>query len=136
MEPYNLIDEAALEICALEAEWKELSDWAALFEVAFAEMTALHSCRREVKMIKVLWDYAMLVHSCIQLWKMTFWKQVDFEKLEIECKQFSKHLRSLDKDMRSWDTYVGLDATIRDLVTSLKVRLFNYLNCNIDNIVK
>lgn len=40
--------------------------------------------------------------------------------MDIECKKFAKEIRMLDKEMRGWDTYTGLDATVKNTLTSLK----------------
>ena len=53
---------------------------------------------------------------------MTSWKDIDIERMEIECKHFAKNIRGLDKEMRAWDAYIGLDASVKDLLTSLKVK--------------
>lgn len=40
--------------------------------------------------------------------------------MDIECKKFAKDVRLLDKDMRSWDTYIQLEATVKNMLTSLR----------------
>lgn len=40
--------------------------------------------------------------------------------MDIECKKFAKEIRMLDKEMRSWNTYTGLEATVKNTLTSLK----------------
>lgn len=40
--------------------------------------------------------------------------------MDIECKKFAKEIRMLDKEMRSWDTYISLEATVKNTLTSLK----------------
>ncbi len=70
-----------------------------------------------------LWDYSYVIRSSVDNWKTTHWKEIDVELMEIECKHFAKKIRGLDKEMRAWDAYVGLDASVRDLLTSLKVHL-------------
>lgn len=40
--------------------------------------------------------------------------------MDIDCKKFAKDVRSLDKEMRSWDAFVGLDNTVRNMITSLR----------------
>ncbi len=105
----------------MEKYLEELTNWAALFEVPVSEFRGLKNCRRETIMIKQLWDYAYVIRSSVDNWKTTHWKEIDVERMEIECKHFAKNIRSLDKEMRAWDAYIGLDASVRDLLTSLKV---------------
>lgn len=40
--------------------------------------------------------------------------------MDIECKKFAKEIRTLDKEMRSWDTYISLEATVKNTLTSLR----------------
>lgn len=40
--------------------------------------------------------------------------------MDIECKKFAKDVRLLDKEMRSWDTYIMLESTVKNMLTSLR----------------
>lgn len=40
--------------------------------------------------------------------------------MEQECKKFNKDIRILNKDIRTWNPYVYLEAALKNLVTSLK----------------
>jgi dynein heavy chain len=120
-DPYKTLDHIHHRICAMEKYLEELSNWAALFEVPVSEFRGLKNCRRETIMIKQLWDYSYVIRSSVDNWKTTHWKEIDVERMEIECKHFAKNIRGLDKEMRAWDAYIGLDASVRDLLTSLKV---------------
>lgn len=40
--------------------------------------------------------------------------------MDIECKKFAKDIRLLDKEMRGWDTYCMLEATVKNMLTSLR----------------
>ena len=42
------------------------------------------------------------------------------ENMEMDCKKFVKDIRSLDKEMRAWDAFTGLDSTVKNMVTSLR----------------
>lgn len=53
-------------------------------------------------------------------WKTTPWRTIDVENMDIECKKFAKDVRMLDKEMRNWDTYNVLDATVKNMLTSLR----------------
>ena len=65
-------------------------DSAVLFEVQVPEFNLLQQCRREIKMLKALWDYIFLVRTSIDEWKTTPWKDIDVENMDMECKKFSK----------------------------------------------
>lgn len=121
IDPYKTLDHTHHRICAMEKFLEELSNWASLFEVPVPEFRGLKNCRRETIMLKQLWDYSYVIRSSVDNWKTTHWKEIDVERMEIECKHFAKNIRGLDKEMRAWDAYIGLDASVRDLLTSLKV---------------
>ena len=71
-------------------------------------------------MLKQLWDYVFLVRTSIDQWKTTPWSDIDVENMDMECKKFSKDLRGFDKDMRTWNVYLGLESTVKNMITSLR----------------
>lgn len=98
-------------------------------------------------MLKCLWDMVWLVRSSFSDWNKTFWSDINVEMMETECKKFVKvryihtyvhtyihkfyyatctstysiqDIRSLDKEMRAWDAFTGLDSTVKNMVTSLR----------------
>lgn len=71
-------------------------------------------------MFQQLWDYIFLVRSSIDDWKKTSWRKIDVENMDIECKKFAKDIRLLDKEMRGWDAYLALEATVKNMLTSLR----------------
>lgn len=60
------------------------------------------------------------VNTSIDDWKTTKWKDINVEQMDIDCKKFAKDIRSLDKEMRSWDAFTGLDSSMKNMITSLR----------------
>lgn len=60
------------------------------------------------------------MRTSIEDWKTTPWRKIDVENMDIECKKFAKDVRLLDKEMRPWDTYIMLEATVKNMLTSLR----------------
>ena len=118
--PYDYLSQANSMIKKMEVEMKKLQDSAVLFEVTVPEFQSTHQCRREVKMLKQLWDYIFLVRTAIDEWKTTMWKGLDVENMDMECKKFSKDVRGLDKEMRQWNAFIGLETTVKNMLTSLR----------------
>ncbi|XP_059473724.1 dynein beta chain, ciliary isoform X2 [Neocloeon triangulifer] len=118
--PYEQMDEKDGEIGGMEADMGRLHDSASLFEVNMPDFKHLKQSRRELRMLKQLWDYVLIVRTSIEDWKTTPWRQIDVENMDIECKKFAKEVRALDKEMRTWDTYVQLEATVKNMLTSLR----------------
>lgn len=73
-----------------------------------------------IKILQQLWDYAFIVRTSIEDWKKTPWRKIDVENMDIECKKFAKDIRLLDKEMRGWDTYLMLESTVKNMLTSLR----------------
>jgi len=88
-----LLDQGHKEILRLERQMKDIQESASLFEVTVPEFKQLRQCRRELKMLKQLWDYVNIVQSSIEGWKTTPWRKIDVENMDIECKKFAKEIR-------------------------------------------
>ncbi|XP_062567134.1 dynein beta chain, ciliary-like [Saccostrea cucullata] len=119
-KPYVHLDKYHEEIAAMEKEMVELMDSAGLFEVNIPDFKQLKQCRKEIKLLKTLWDYIIMVQSSIDDWKTTFWKEINVEQMDMDCKKFAKDIRGLDKEMRAWDSYLGLENTVKNMLTSLR----------------
>ncbi|XP_067615922.1 dynein beta chain, ciliary [Eurosta solidaginis] len=119
-QPYILIDRLNDDIFRLECEMRDIQQSGSLFEVNIPEFKVLKQCRKEMRMLKQLWDYVYIVQTCIEDWKTTPWRKVDVENMDIECKKFAKDIRLLDKEMRAWDTFTNLDSTVKNMLTSLR----------------
>ena len=118
--PYELLSAQNLEIEVLELEVAEVQAQAGLFEVTVPDLEMINQCRLENKFLKMLWDYIFLVRTSIDEWKTTAWKDIDVENMDMECKKFVKDIRGLDKTMRSWHAYLGLDTTVKNMITSIR----------------
>ena len=99
---------------------QELLESAGLFEVNVPDYKQLKQCRKEIVMLKTLWDYTNIVRSSISEWKTTPWAEINVEQMDLDCKKFAKDIRALDKEMRAWDTYVGVEGTVKNMLTSLR----------------
>ena len=107
------IDEFMEKVTSLQAE-------AVLFEVSVPEFHHIVQCKKENKCLKELWDYIYLVRTSMESWKMTKWADIDVEGMEMECKKFSKDIRGLDKEMRNWNAFLGLESAVKNMLTSLR----------------
>ena len=99
---------------------QQLQESGGLFEVNTPDFKQLKACRKEVVMLKALWDTIELVNSSVDDWKTTLWREINVETMEMACKKFVKDIRSLDKEMRAWDAFSGLDSAVKNMVTSLR----------------
>uniref|UniRef100_A0A8C5QHE5 Dynein axonemal heavy chain 11 n=1 Tax=Leptobrachium leishanense TaxID=445787 RepID=A0A8C5QHE5_9ANUR len=119
-KPYSRLDKANQEVCNLENELLHIELSADLFEVAVPDYKQIKKCRKDIKILKELWDIIINVRTSISDWVKTQWRQINVEQMDVELRRFAKEMWSLDKLARSWDAYVGLDLTIKNLITSLR----------------
>ncbi|KAA0195809.1 hypothetical protein HAZT_HAZT000174 [Hyalella azteca] len=121
--PYWRLERVNARLQRLEADAKKLHLSAQLFEVQLPDFKMIKACRRELKMLKQVWDHVFSVNSSVNHWKKTPWRDIDVEAMDIECKKFAKDLRALDKEMRSWDVYMHLDSAVKNMLTSLRATI-------------
>ena len=91
----------------MEDDMNKLYESASLFEVTVPEFKQLKACRRDTVMLKSLWDMIFLVQGSFADWETTLWAAINVEQMDMDCKKFVKDIRSLDKEMRAWDAFVG-----------------------------
>eukprot|EP00731_Ephydatia_muelleri_P036494 Em0265g1a len=89
-------------------------------KMPYVRVDKLKACRKEVGMLKSLWDMVELVTSSFNDWNSTLWKDINVEQMDMDCKKFVKDIRALDKEMRAWDVFNGMDSMVKNMVTSLK----------------
>ncbi|KAE8291050.1 Dynein heavy chain 11, axonemal Axonemal beta dynein heavy chain 11 Ciliary dynein heavy chain 11 [Larimichthys crocea] len=118
-EPYNLIDKSNQTVAEMEAEMQKLQDTADLFEVSFPDYKQLRQCRSDIILVKAVWDMVIFVKTSIEDWTKTPWKEINVEQMDMELRRFAKEMK-LDKDVRVWDVYMGLESTVKNLLTSLR----------------
>lgn len=109
-----------LKVFKLEQEISKIDQSAQLFEVQVPDFKQVKQCRKEVKLLKSLWDYVNIVRSTFDDWKKTKWREINADSMDAECKKFAKEIRSLDKEMRAWDAYTGVENDVKNLMTSLR----------------
>ncbi|NXH32764.1 DYH9 protein, partial [Myiagra hebetior] len=119
-KPYQLLDAKHMEIKQMEAAMTSIYESAGLFEVTVPEYKQLKQCRKELCLLKELWDMISLVNSSLDAWQTTRWVDINVESMELECKKFAREIRNLDKEMRAWDAFSGLDSKVKNMLTALK----------------
>ncbi|KAM9424094.1 dynein axonemal heavy chain 9 isoform 2-T2 [Pholidichthys leucotaenia] len=118
--PYQMLDTFHRQIQEREAVMASLMESASLFEVTVSEYKQLRQCRRELGLLKELWDMINTVDSSMVTWRRTPWREIHVEDMELECKRFSKEIRALDKEVRAWDAFTGLDSRVKNILISLR----------------
>uniref|UniRef100_A0AAQ5YU21 Dynein axonemal heavy chain 17 n=1 Tax=Amphiprion ocellaris TaxID=80972 RepID=A0AAQ5YU21_AMPOC len=118
--PYQMLDTFHGQIQEREVVMASLMEAASLFDVTVSEYKQLRQCRREVGLLKELWDMITMVESSMAAWRTTPWREIHVEDMELECKRFAKDIRGLDKEVRACEAFTGLDSRVKNLLTSLR----------------
>lgn len=72
------------------------------YGAGFIHFLFWHLCpwqRRDVVLLKELWDMITMVESSMAAWSRTPWREINVEDMELQCKQFAKDIRVLDKEV-------------------------------------
>lgn len=78
---YKKLDQGHMDISAMEREMQMLNDSATLFEVTVPDFKQVKQCRKEIKLLKQLWDYIFLVRTTFDDWKKTKWREINAESV-------------------------------------------------------
>ncbi|XP_029978186.1 dynein axonemal heavy chain 9 [Sphaeramia orbicularis] len=118
--PYQMLDSFHRQVQEREVVMASLVESASLFEVTISDYKQLRQCRRETVLLKELWAMIDVVCSSMAAWETTPWREIHVEDMELECKRFSKEIRGLDKEVRAWNAFTGLDSKVKNLLISLR----------------
>ncbi|ETE67846.1 Dynein heavy chain 9, axonemal, partial [Ophiophagus hannah] len=118
--PYEMLDATHAELQQMELTMTSIYKSGDLFEVNVPDYKQLKQCRKEMCILKELWDMISIVISSMNEWEATKWMDINVENMELECKKFAKGIRNLDKEMRAWDAFSGLDNKVKNILTSLR----------------
>ncbi|KAJ6628020.1 Dynein beta chain, ciliary [Pseudolycoriella hygida] len=118
--PYELCSTMHQKLVFLEVELRKLHNSASLFKLTPPTSVKLETCRREIRLVKQIWDFVFVVESCVNDWKKTAWKRLDVEEMEQVCKKFTKDVRSLGKTVRQWAPFLHVEQLLKNLQTSLR----------------
>lgn len=89
-EAYKRLDRVNRELIKQENELEKLMKSSALFEVTFPDFKLIKQCRKDIKLLKQLWDYISLVRYSMDDWKSTRWREINVESSNIFYKLLDK----------------------------------------------
>eukprot|EP01084_Bolivina_argentea_P009096 17033_1 len=102
-----------------EVEAHKLNQLENLFELQPSKYRALTDCRSENKHLKTLWDMISLVQYLFKSWRSTLWNDIDTENLLSEVNKLSKRINAMDKEIRGWKAFAGLQNEVKRYQTVL-----------------
>ncbi|KOB79417.1 Uncharacterized protein OBRU01_00328 [Operophtera brumata] len=101
-EPYRQIDKVHQELLGFEELVDTLKKSCSLFDIQPPDEKNIKQSRRELRLVKQLWDYYNLVMGSIETWTKSSWKKIDAEGMDQE------------------EPYIAIEGTIKNLMTSLR----------------
>ncbi|CAF3056070.1 unnamed protein product [Rotaria socialis] len=119
-EAYKRLDRVNRDLIKRENVLEQLMKSSALFEVSFPDFKLIKQCRKDVKLLKQLWDYISLVRFSMNDWKSTRWREINVESMDAEVKKFQRDIKLLDKEMRAWNAYIQLEQILKNMITALR----------------
>ncbi len=103
----------------MNQEAKRLNELQELFELYVIEYRETAQCEKETRMLKELWDMISMVVDTFTLWKKTKWDDIDVEYLGDCCKMMSKQIKGMNKNLKNWPAFKGLEDSVKNMQTSL-----------------
>jgi dynein heavy chain, axonemal len=96
--------------------------WMAEHCRVLSSMVSVMVCRREMRLLKQLWDLIYVIRLRIRQWTETAWQQVNIDSIDQELRQtyLNRELRSLPVDCHSWHAYAAIEKIVKNLLASLR----------------
>jgi len=116
---YAQMDVYKSKLLDLEVESQKLCALQELFELVMGDIKEVRDCAKELALLKQVWDAAALVNNQFDDWKTTLWDVIDTENLSEETKKIQAVVKKLDKKVRTWDCYRGLEGTVNNYLVAL-----------------
>ncbi|KAI9221923.1 dynein heavy chain and region D6 of dynein motor-domain-containing protein [Blastocladiella britannica] len=117
---YSRLDSVHGDVTVMEGEHTAIKRSSEIFEINLPHFKQLGDCRRDIGMLKQVWDVVGLVTFMFEEWRMTLWTEIDVDVMDGKCRDLAKELRRMDKEIKGWDVYSGLDQMVKDMITSLR----------------
>ena len=119
---YEGIDTVHVDLKEVEAAAANMLELATIFE--FPELTdklrsVVGTCRKDLALVKKLWDLINVVTTSIDEWNLTLWNDINTGSMEEEAKGLAKSVKSLDKRLRDFNAYAGVDSLLKNFMVAL-----------------
>ncbi|EFC49517.1 axonemal dynein heavy chain beta [Naegleria gruberi] len=116
---YERIDEVHERILVVEENMRELRDRQKLFGLMQNQGKLVRESRAELRLLKRVWDLVALVQSQIDEWKSIPFLKINDEELTEETKKFITELKSVDKRVKRWEVFIGLQNYVDNFMITL-----------------
>eukprot|EP00656_Telonema_subtile_P018040 TRINITY_DN1972_c0_g1_i10.p1 TRINITY_DN1972_c0_g1~~TRINITY_DN1972_c0_g1_i10.p1 ORF type:complete len:4525 (-),score=1414.93 TRINITY_DN1972_c0_g1_i10:97-13671(-) len=119
MAAYITMEEQQGHIKTFQQRTSELQEAQMLYELVPSQYKELTDSSKELSLLKTCWDMGQMIVYCFEDWRSLLWDSIDTEYLMGEAKKLKDQVRRLDKKVRIWDTYKGIDDECNNMMVSL-----------------
>jgi dynein heavy chain, axonemal len=103
----------------LMADTARLNELQELFELIKIEYREGAQCLKETIMLKEVFDMISMVVDTFNEWNKTKWADIDVEFYQEACKVLAKNIKSMNKNLKNWPAFKGLEDAVKNMQTSL-----------------
>jgi dynein heavy chain len=107
-QAYVLLDQYHEKLMEVDAHAKRLNELEELFELPISVYTETLDSRREMQLLKELWDFRSLVERTFDDWKTELWASIDTAALEERVRVLMKDIQLMgntNSAVKGWKVY-------------------------------
>eukprot|EP01062_Namystynia_karyoxenos_P024171 TRINITY_DN1939_c0_g6_i1.p1 TRINITY_DN1939_c0_g6~~TRINITY_DN1939_c0_g6_i1.p1 ORF type:complete len:4792 (+),score=1866.14 TRINITY_DN1939_c0_g6_i1:876-14378(+) len=118
-QAYKAIAELHLLVTEKENKLRELREKQKLFQLVPFPGRLISECRVSLTFLKKLWDAIAVSTYQMDAWNHMQLARVDVDAIELRVRRLVVLLRGLDKRVRKWDAYCGIENRVKVLLATL-----------------
>ena len=120
-DAFTHLDKYHKELLGYEARAKELNELEDLFELPLSQYLILEDMHEDLKLLKKVWDVALLVESLFAVWRATLWAEIRTDDLVDEVRVIQQQIKRLPRRAKEWLVMKHLDSYVKNMATILPV---------------
>lgn len=115
---YEEMDRQVVMLMTLEREAAAFNELEELFELQISKYPEMGETRRDLKLLKWIWDFKALVDKLYEGWRSQYWSEVKTEACMDQNKELLKQLRKQGNDfqvLKAWRVYQVVEESIQSM---------------------
>ena len=115
---YEEMDRQVGLLTTLEREAAAFNELEELFELQISKYPEMGETRRDLKLLKWIWDFKALVDKLYEGWRGQYWSEIKTEACVDQNKELLKQLRKQGNDfqvLKAWRVYQVVEESIQSM---------------------
>ena len=115
---YEEMDRQVDLLTTLEREAVAFNELEELFELQISKYPEMGETRRDLKLLKWIWDFKALVDKLYEGWRGQYWSEINTEACVDQNKELLKQLRKQGNDfqvLKAWRVYQVVEESIQSM---------------------